>query len=182
MTVKKFILLAVIVIVIIFVVTKFSVKKPISGNDFVETMKKYGFEVIDNAHIKDSDMLYESRFQSFEIERDPIEHYSAANLSRSTEFDYKIFPTEESAVKLFTLVENSKKLDVTRDQKVGNFNYQANSKNITNRGGDNYQRYYAQEYNNRYFLISRIENTILLGSIAEEDLDDTNKFLTEIGY
>ncbi len=182
MSIKRFLILAVIIIVVIMIVLKYSEKRPMSGETFISVMEKQGYQVIDNIHIKETDMLYESRLPSFEVGLDPIEHYSATNISRSTELVYRIYPNEESAVKLFNLVKNNQKLDVTRDQKVGDFGVEKNSKDVSNRSGNNYQRYYAKEFEDRYFLISRIDNTILLASIDSNDSSDINQLLNGIGY
>jgi len=182
MNLKRFLIIAVAIIAIVFVVLKFTEKHPMSGEKFNSIMNKYGFRVIDNIHIKEEDMLYESRIPAIDFKHDPIESYSSINNSQSSEFKYYIFPSDEDAIYLVNQYRNAKKLDVTRDQKTGDYNYKSLENKTSHRNGDNYQRTYIEEFDDRYFLISRIENTLLLASLHEDDTTETNKLLGEIGY
>lgn len=182
MNLKKFLIIAVAVIAIIFVVVKFNEKHPMSGDTFVSIMEKNDYRVINNLHVKEDDMLYESRIADVQINRDPMESYSATNLALSTEFVFKIFPTDEDAVKMVTQYDNVKKLDVTRDQKVGDYGVTQSGNSAINRNGDNYQIRYYKEIDDRYFLVSRIGNTILLASIAADDATDVKNMLRSTGY
>ncbi|MBR6253781.1 MAG: hypothetical protein IKR04_08225 [Clostridia bacterium] len=182
MNLKRFLIIAVVVIAIIFVAIRCSERHPMSGDTFTKIMEKNDYRVIDNLHVKETDMLYESRIEDLKTDHDPMESYSSTNVSMRTEFVYKIFPTEEDAVRLVTKYDNAKKLDVTRDQRVGDYGVTSSGKDAINRNGDNYQIRYYKEFDDRYFLVSRIGNTILLASIHSDDVSEVKKMLREYGY
>ena len=47
---------------------------------------------------------------------------------------------------------------------------------------DNDQRTYIKDFDGRYVLISRIDNTLMIASIHGDDKTDTDILFSEIGY
>ncbi len=182
MKAKKFLVLAIIIIIIVIIGLCFGEKSSMSAYSFISSMEKQGYIVINNL-IGDGDSILPNRqIEKLEALDPPLESYTAVNDSLTTEFLFQIFPTEDDAIQLVARYKNRKKLDVTREQKVGDYNLKDFGSSTSNRNGINYQRTYMKDYNERYFLISRIDNTLLIGSIHEDDHNDINGLFNIIGY
>ena len=182
MKAKKYLIFLIILIVIIFVGIYLGEKRPMSGYSFFKTMEKNGYIVINNLRGDGDSILPEKKIERLSADHEPLEAYTAVNDALTTELLYQIFPTDEDAIQLVLMYKNNIKLDVTKEQKVGGYNFKDDENRSSNRNGINYQRTYFKDYNDRYFLISRINNTLLIASIHSDDKMSTNRLFNDIGY
>jgi len=181
-TKKPFILFMVFLIIITVLMLYFGEKRPMSGYTFISLMERKGFIVINNLREDSRSLLPERKIDDIAAVHSPIESYTAIDNELRTEMLYQIFPSEDDAILLVNLYKNLNKLDVTNVQKVGGYNIKNEGNSYSNRNGINYQRTFIRDFNDRYFLVSRIDNSLLIASIDSDDLFITNLFFKETGY
>ena len=182
MRAKKFLVLAIVIGIIVILGLSFGEKRAMSAYSFISSMEKQNYIIINNLKGDGDSILPERHIEKLEAVDPPLESYTAVNDELTTEFLFQIFPSEEDAIQLVNRYRHRMNLDVTRDQKVGDYNLTNFGSSASNRNGINFDRTYMKDYNDRYFLISRIDNTLLLGSIHEDDNDKISGLFNLIGY
>ncbi len=149
---------------------------------FINLLEKKGFIVIDNLEKDQETLLPERKIENLGAMHIPVESYTAVDTDLKTEFLYEVFQSPDDAMLLVNLYKKNKTVNVTDIQKVGGYNVQNAGNSYSNRNGVNYERTFIRDFEDRYFLISRIENTLLIGSIHNDDAVVANIFFGETGY
>jgi hypothetical protein len=108
-----------------------------------------------------------------------ISSHMARKYNSNTEISFRVYKNEEEATNSFVKIENSKLLNVAQ----GDFSsYTKDSKDDIHRVGNYYALYYSKDLEDNYFMVSRINNTLLTAYMEQDDIKQLNKLFNSLGY
>ena len=153
---KSFFFLSIIMALVILIGCQSS-RNPITANEFTAKAETVGYTVQDAAN---------------QFPKDAVEDYLIAIKGTDTidyQIEFAVVPTVEQAINAYTENRNtfeSKKgtASVYSSVSMGNYSY------------------YTLTTDNKYYVISRIENTFIYVDVSAEYKDEIVKFLQDIGY
>ena len=171
-----------------FIIFTFFINRRISitADTFVVALKDAGYDVycISDPTPEDYNYIrkyldYPSHLLDFDSELTVITSHMARKYMSNTEISFKVYKNDEEAINSFVKIENSKVLNVTQ----GDFtSYTKDSTNDIHRVGNYYALYYSKDLEDNYFIVSRINNTLLTAYMESEDIKHLNKLFNSLGY
>ena len=174
---KYFIILLIFSAALIVFVTTFNNRTSISTDKFVSIALDTGYQLFD---INDETSHYKTKLEYFDNYKAPILRTSVVYGDR-TEICFMEFKDQYDAAEIEKRYENSQKLVVYRNTNSVD-DYMNDTKSIKTQKGDNYQRYYTKTLKDEYYLISQIDNTLLVATISIYDIEAFNKMMNKMGY
>lgn len=186
-TLKDVVFVIVTIIVVFGLYRIFKNKEPMAVEDFALSLSNEGYEIVDRQDIS-GDWVFilqnyygnkTPKILDYDMGLELESFYVAKKSSGESEIVYKMYQNEEDAERSFLRYKDS------RQFKTSNFEvarcYQA-ANHEKNRTGKNYEIYYNSDLENDYFLVSRIENTVLIAYVENIEADNLNKVFNRLGY
>ena len=152
---KKRLLLIIVLLFSTFIVTGCDTKTPLKPNDFVDLIEQNNYKT---TNVKNQFSDYSQILNAF-IAQDSEMRY---------QLEYYELDNEESAKSFY---DGNKKV----------FQKMENIKSRSNVNQENYQKY-SQSTETAYSVISRIDNTIIYANVKVEYKKEVNAIINKLGY
>jgi len=187
-TLKDVIFVLVMIIVIFGLYRIFKDKEPITNETFAQLLSTAGYETLDMGDVSGDWWLFLQEYYNdknpkilnYDIGLDVVDSYYIAKKSSSeSEIAYKIYKSDEEAERSFARYKDSRKfktsnLEVEKYYRAGHHE--------KNRTGKNYEMFYTEDIESDFFLVSRINNTLLIAFVEGAESENLNKVFNKSGY
>ncbi len=159
---------------------------PVSPETFKEALVDVGYDVYSEIDPSSGDYKYiefyrenKTKIENFDDDLSLVYSLTARKIRSNTEVLFKVYRNEQDATTSYIKLENSKNFMVSR----GDFSdYTRDSQNDIHRIGENYALYYIKDLEDNYFMVSRIDNTVLIAYMDASDIKQLNKVFNALGY